>query len=79
MEWIDKDNKPKDFEIETRIFVLLKECKENWFHENYAYRIKKAWWIPQRQIFVVAGVEDAKHLITHWMPLPPPPKGDNDE
>lgn len=79
MEWIDVGNKPKDFEIETRIFVLLKECEENWFHDSYDYRIKKAWWIPQRQIFVVGGVEDAKHLITHWMPLPQPPKGDSDE
>ncbi|WP_228149899.1 DUF551 domain-containing protein [Acinetobacter nosocomialis] len=28
----------------------------------------------KKEIFVCDGVEDAKHIISHWMPLPEPPK-----
>lgn len=74
MEWISVEDIPTDFKEETKVLVLLKENNNCWLPERYADRIDKAWWLPQREAFVFEDVEDAKHLITHWMPLPEPPK-----
>lgn len=73
MKWISVEEKPK-FEDETVVLVLLKEYENAfWLPARYDQLLEKAWWIPQREAFVYDGVEDAKHMITHWMPLPQPP------
>lgn len=74
MEWISVEDIPNNFQEETKVIVLLKGNDDGWIPESYADRIDKAWWLPQREAFVFEDVEDAKHLITHWMPLPEPPK-----
>ena len=74
MEWISVEETPSSFQEETKVLILLKETENFWFPESYADRIEKAWWLPQREAFVFEDVEDAKSLITHWMPLPAPPK-----
>ena len=74
-EWIIIENGLPNFTDETVVYVLLKDdglrC---WLPARYDQLLEKAWWIPQRETFVVDGVEDAMYLISHWMPLPEPPK-----
>ena len=74
-EWIRIENGLPNFTDETVVHVLLKDdglrC---WLPARYDQLLEKAWWIPQRETFVVDGVEDAMYLISHWMPLPEPPK-----
>lgn len=72
--WISVENPPSEFQEETKVFVLMKENLGDWFPDSYANRIKKAWWLPQREAFVFEDADDAKHLFTHWMLLPEPPK-----
>lgn len=72
--WISVENAPTEFQEETKVLVLLKQVDSGWIPESYADRIDKAWWLPQREAFSFEDVEDAKHLISHWMPLPEPPK-----
>ena len=72
-EWIKCSERLPETQEETKIFVLLKEQDTPWMPETYEQRIKKATWIPQRSIFVIACIEDAIHLIDHWQPLPLPP------
>ncbi|MEG1232316.1 MAG: DUF551 domain-containing protein [Acinetobacter sp.] len=74
-EWIDVNSELPKFKEETVVHVLLKDNEKGfWLPARYDQLLEKAWWIPQRETFVVDGVEDAIHLITHWMPLPEPPK-----
>ena len=56
------------------LHVLLKDDGiDFWLPARYDQLLEKAWWIPQRETFAYGGVEDALHLVTHWMPLPDPP------
>lgn len=74
MKWISVEDGLPKFAEETVVHVLLKDDEKGfWFPARYDQLLEKAWWIPQREAFVVDGVEDAIHLITHWMPLPEPP------
>ncbi|HGW3737648.1 TPA: DUF551 domain-containing protein [Acinetobacter baumannii] len=75
MEWISVDERLPEFQEETSILCLLKDQQKGfWYPRPYALLIEVGWWIPQKEIFVCDGVEDAKHIISHWMPLPEPPK-----
>lgn len=74
MKWNSLKDCLPDFDEETQILCLMMdEQKGFWFPKSYPDLIEKGWWIPQREIFIVDGVEDAIHLISHWMLLPPPP------
>ena len=75
IEWINIEAGLPNFTEETVVHVLLKDDGTGfWLPARYDQLLEKAWWIPQRETFVVVGVEDAIHLIGHWMPLPEPPK-----
>ena len=75
IEWINIEAGLPNFTEETVVHVLLKDDGAGfWLPARYDQLLEKAWWIPQRETFVVDGVEDAIHLISHWMPLPEPPK-----
>ena len=71
--WISVDDQLPNYKEEVHVLILLKEDYD-WFPKSYAQRVDKAWWLPQRECFVFEDVEDAKHLITHWMPLPESPE-----
>lgn len=74
-EWVNVESRLPDFAEETVVHVLLKDSgSESWLPARYDQLLEKAWWIPQREAFTYDGVDDAIHLITHWMPLPAPPK-----
>lgn len=74
-EWISVNDRLPEFEEETVLHVLLKDDGLGvWLPARYDQLLEKAWWIPQREIFVYGGIENALHLITHWKPLPEPPK-----
>ena len=76
MIWISVEESLPKFKEETVVHVLLKDDgKGFWLPARYDQLLEKAWWIPQREAFVVDGVEDAIHLITHWQQLPLPPNG----
>jgi len=65
MEWISvKDGLP-----ESGFNVLT--YNGNYVHEGYfAYNKNK----PRRNIFYISGSKIESDDITHWMPLPEPPK-----
>ena len=72
--WISVEDRLPEFKEETVLHVLLKDDGiDFWLPARYDQLLEKAWWIPQRETFAYGGVEDALHLVTHWMPLPDPP------
>ena len=75
MSWIKCSDQMPTYGEEVVVHVLLKDDElMYWMPASYHQLLKKAWWIPQREAFVVDGIEDALHLITHWQPLPEPPE-----
>ena len=77
-DWVDVEDKLPNFKEETVVHILLKDDGMGfWLPARYDQLLEKAWWIPQRETFVYDGVEDALHMITHWQPLPLPPKDES--
>ena len=67
-EWISvKDRLPEDFE-----FIIV----ANW-DENHTPRVVKRKALMAREYWgIVTGFYAHGQQVTHWMPLPQPPKGE---
>jgi hypothetical protein len=75
-EWISVKDRLPDYKWEMKVLVLLTEefIKTQRWVSYYEDRLEKAWWKGQCECFSYEDIEDANHIITHWMPLPSPPE-----
>lgn len=70
MEWISvKDRLPED---EQRVIAYCQKVKKYFvgFAERSHYSDKVHWWHEGAK----GGLYSATSKVTHWMPLPEPPK-----
>lgn len=75
-EWISVDDRLPDKELnefrngnENLLYPCLVFIKHSFLSNGY---INKAWYMGSK--FVEQNTDDITEVVTHWMPLPEPPK-----
>ncbi len=73
--WIDVKESLPDFSEETKVIALFKQDNSGWcgMPVDFADRVEKVWWIPQRRCFAFEDIENANHMVTHWFEIPAEP------
>jgi hypothetical protein len=65
--WIDAKTKPTGGERTVLVWVVWPQCGWPQWPEPLI-----GWWKPGPGCFAVGNVENANHLVTHWMDISEP-------